>query len=352
MKLRKSSCKRPDRGSKTTLSRAVEIIKCVAQQTMRDSVSLLAAALAYRFFLAIFPFFLFVSALGGFLAKTLGVENPARGLVTFLASLPPGIADVLQRQVRLVVSSDHTPLVSLGFLGALWASVSGMNGIIVAMNLAYNVEETRSWWRKRWLGIKLTLLAGFLLTVAFAVLVIGQLIGDDLSLVFDAQGVWKQVVPFLPWIVASVLALLGTAYLYREAPNLEIPWESVLPGTVVFVVGWLATTWVFSLYVVNFASYSDVYGALGGVAVLLIWFYLTAFILLLGIEVNAVFIERENPARIDRQRHERAVIAARKRRQRLGSATAIPTGTATGSERVRTRRLVRGANGNDRQVAA
>ena len=99
-----------------------------------------------------------------------------------------------------------------------------------------------------------------------------------------------------------VLLLLTTAFLYRVAPNVQLSLKWIAPGAIVFVAGWLGATYLFTLYVANFGSYAATYGALAGVAVLLIWFYLTAFVLLAGAELNAVLTAQMAPAQVDEQR--------------------------------------------------
>ncbi|HEV2122589.1 MAG TPA: YhjD/YihY/BrkB family envelope integrity protein, partial [Chloroflexota bacterium] len=138
----------------------VQTAKQVGAQISRDNVSILATALAYRFFLALFPFFIFLAALGGFIARMVGIENPADQILGLLGNMPSGLVDVVRTQLEAVLETQQPGLLSIGILGAIWASSAGMNAVVKSMNLAYDVEETRPWWKKTLLGIGMTLLAG------------------------------------------------------------------------------------------------------------------------------------------------------------------------------------------------
>lgn len=280
----------------------VQTGKQVGAQISRDNVSILATALAYRFFLALFPFFIFLTALGGLIARMVGVQNPADQILGMLGNLPSGLVDVVRNQLEAVLETQQPGLLSVGILGAIWASSAGMNAVIKSMNLAYDVEETRPWWKKTLLGIGMTLLAGSFLVLAFVLLVAGQFIGNLVASALGLGGVWQAVAGIVNWTLALLLLMVGTGFMYWAAPNIDLPWRLVWPGTVLFAVGWLLATLLFAFYAMNFGSYNATYGALGGVVVMLVWFYLTAFILLVGAEVNAVIHEQLAPAKLDEER--------------------------------------------------
>jgi membrane protein len=297
----------------------IDLAKRVGEHVSRDNVSILATALAYRFFLAMFPFFIFVTALGGFIAAMLNIQNPADQLVGFMGNVPAGVADVVSTQLQDVLENQRPGLLSFGILGAIFAATAGMNAIIKSMNLAYDVEETRPWWKKFLLGIGLTLLAGTFLLISFVLLVAGPFIGGQLAEMLGLGGVWQAVVDVVRWAIAITLLLVATWFIYWASPNIDMPWRWVWPGTVLFAVGWLVTTLLFAFYVMNFGEYNATYGALGGVVVALTWFYLTAFILLLGAELNAVINEHQDPGQVEGQRRAKQQETERERPERRDS---------------------------------
>jgi membrane protein len=174
--------------------------------------------------------------------------------------------------------------------------------LIKAMNRAFDVEEQRPFWHRYLLAIGLTLLAGTAMIAAFALYVVGQVVADDAARRLGLSGVIWDVLPVLRLPVVIALVFGAVAVLYRLGPAMRLPFRWILPGAALFAVGWLLATFLFGLYVTEFSSYGSTYGALAGVAILLIWFYLSAFILLFGVEVNGVLSEWQDPEEVARQR--------------------------------------------------
>ena len=270
--------------------------KRMAKEVLNDDVNGLAAELAYRFFLALFPFFIFLAALGGFVATLLGVTNPTDQVMELLGEvLPADAASVVRRQLDQVVASRNAGLLSVGIVTAIWTGSSGIRATMKAMNRAYDVRETRSFWKKYLVSIGLTLLAGSFVVGAFVLLVVGQLAGRQVAEAIGMPGAYQTAVTLARWPAAIVLLLVATAFWYWAAPNIALPFKWITPGAVLFTVVWLVATALFSLYVANFGAYNATYGTLGGVAVLLLWFYLTSLILLAGAELNAVVDDQIDP---------------------------------------------------------
>ena len=292
--------------------------KQVVTETLADDVPGLAAELAYRFFLALFPFFIFLAALGGVVAGLLGIRNPTdRVMQTMEAHLPTDAAGVIRTQLEGVVHSQNPGLLSFGLIGALWAASSAFKAVMKAMNRAYDVEETRAFWTKYLVGLGLTLLAGTFVIGAFLLLVAGQfLIGRGAEAV-GLAGVWGTVLSIIRWPVAIVLIMVAMAFLYWAAPNIGLPFKWITPGAVVFTLVWVVATLLFGFYVANFGSYNATYGALGGVVVLLLWFYITGFIMLVGAELNAIIDEQVDPEKLQAQRRQKQAEGGKGREQAL-----------------------------------
>ncbi|MFN8640010.1 MAG: YihY/virulence factor BrkB family protein [Dehalococcoidia bacterium] len=290
------------------------------KEVQDDDVTTIAQSLAYQFLLAIFPFLIFVVALGGLVAQVSGIVNPTQRLLDALkGTLPPDAYNLLATQLDSLVATHSGGLLSIGVLGAIWAASGGVRSVSGAMNRAYDVEETRPLWRRYLLSIVLVLASGAGLFLSFIVLIGGQVLGRDL---IEALGAGRDAAGWinlarLPVILG--LAMLAIAILYWAAPNIDIPFRWVSPGAVLFVLAWFAATIAFGFYVQNFGSYNATYGALGGVVVLLLWAYLSAFLLVAGAELNAILHKQAAPARlsaqgaethlpaeVERERHRRA----------------------------------------------
>lgn len=311
------------------LRRPYRIGRRVVRHVIQDDTLGTSAELAYRFFLAIFPFAIFVTALGGFIASRLAVENPAQQAVDSLAGiLPQQASSLVQGELQRVIDQQNAGLLSFAAVGALFFATGGTNALVKAMNRAYKVDETRPFWRRYLMALGMTLLAGTGLIAAFVLFVGGQFIGTDLAEQVGLGAELWTAITILRWPLSVALLILAVLVLYRLAPNVKVPLRWILPGAVLFAVGWLVATWLFGFYVSTFASYGSTYGALAGVAILLIWFYMTAFILLLGGAFNESLLHvmdrreleerREVPERekAEMEQHER-----QERQQRHASAS-------------------------------
>lgn len=272
----------------------VGLAKDTYREVQRDDVSGLAAELAYRFFVAVFPFFIFVAALGGVVATIAGIDNPTQQIMDQIGdTLPPDAASILRDQLAGVIENQNTALLSIGFVSALWAASSGVRSLMKAVNRAYDCNEARPFARRYGLSVGLTLLAGTFILVAFSVLVIGQFAIEGLvdRAGFGNAGRW--LVSLARWPIALALLMGAMAFVYWAAPNLALPFRWVSPGAVVFAIVWLLATFGLGIYVANFGSYNATYGTLGGVIVLLLWFYITSYLMLVGAELNALLYRRE-----------------------------------------------------------
>lgn len=279
------------------------LIKAIGE----DDISGAATELAYRLFLAIFPFFIFLAAFGGFIADLLEVRNPTQEIMDSLGeSLPPDAASVLQRELDSVINSRDLGLVSIGILGAVFAASSGVGTIAKALNRIYGVRETRSRWKRFALALGLTFLGGGFLIGGFLILIIGQLYGLELAQELGIEGATATIFAYSRWPLVIVLVLTALAFLYWAAPNVDLPFKWITPGAVIATIGWLGMTFLFGQYVANFGSYNATYGTLGGVVIALVWFYLSGFVVLLGAEINAVLVEEVMPEELPQTMEEGA----------------------------------------------
>jgi membrane protein len=281
----------------------VPFAKRLAREFGSDDVSGLAAELSYRYFLALFPFLIFLAGLGGFIADVVGANDPTGSVMRSIGdALPPDARSVLETQVRSVLKSHSAGLLSFGIIAAIWASSGAMKAMIKAMNRAYNVPETRSFWQTTLLAIGMTVAAtigivGALIVYASTTGWVGTIAGW-----FGAGRAFEVAVLVARWPLIVLLVLGGVGLLYRLAPNLYVPFKWITPGSVLFTTVWIGATLGFGLYVTHFGSYNKTYGALGGVVVLMTWLYLTNFLLLAGAELNAMLDAELDPQKLAERR--------------------------------------------------
>jgi membrane protein len=262
----------------------------------RDDVSGLAAELAYRFLFAIFPFGIFVAALTAFIAPMLGFKDPTGQILGAIGdNLPADVASGIKPQLEAVIGTTRPGLLTIGAVAALWAATGGTNALIKAMNRAYEVEETRSFIPKTARAVGLTLLASVGLLAAFVTIVGASLLTAEVAGRINLDPGVVTAIGLLRWPVVFAGLSLAVAALYKLAPNFRAPWRWCVAGGAIFSVGWLIATAAFGFYVANFGSYANTYGALGGVIVLMLWFYLSAMVLVGSAALMAAAMKELEP---------------------------------------------------------
>ncbi|MHB8960459.1 MAG: YihY/virulence factor BrkB family protein [Candidatus Limnocylindrales bacterium] len=283
--------------------RAVDITVAVVKQTVDHQVFELAAALAYRFFMALFPFFLFLTALSGFVSGWIGIRDLAGQLTSGIgSSLPPTTSSLVEQEVRAITATRSIGFLTFGAIIALYLASAGVSAVMLATNQAYGVEESRSFWRRYAIALGLTLVGAFAVIGAFVLFLVGNLFSQQVLAALGLGAALGPVLALAGWAIAFALLFLAVVMLYRVAPNLTLPWRRVAMGGLLFTVGWLIATWAFSFYLANMGNYGATFGALAGAVVLLTWLYLTAIILLVGAELNAVLDAIARPEELDRSR--------------------------------------------------
>jgi membrane protein len=207
-------------------------------------------------------------------------------------ALSPAASKVVLGQISSLSQGKSGALgigVVVAILIALWAVSGAMRSMMEAMNVMYEVEESRGIVKRYVVSIVLSLVIGLLFIFALGLVVAGPAIAGHLG----EAGKWAWLI--LQWPVLMACVLLGLALLYFYAPAAEQRFKLITPGAAVAAVLWLIFSLAFSLYVGNFGSYNKTYGTLAGVIVVLLYFYYVSFILLIGAEMNRV-IEQEAPA--------------------------------------------------------
>jgi membrane protein len=260
--------------------------KAVFKNAMEDDIAGTAARVAYYFFLALFPAIIALFALTGIV----GGDRAFEWVMSQVRQGLPGEAETMLEQFLLEITGQSRPgLLSVGILGVLWAASNSFNGLTIGLNRMYNVDEHRSWWKRRLIAIGLLIATAIVLNIgATAILAGPELIG---ALGFDV------VVGYLTWGMAFLL-VTGLFWLtYYLLPNADQRGgaREVLIGAVIGTLLWAGASVLFRLYVSNFGNYSATYGFLGGVIILLLWLYITALAILFGGEVAATLQQRNAP---------------------------------------------------------
>jgi membrane protein len=249
---------------------------------LRDNLSDYAASIAYSAVLAIFPFLLFVVALASL------VVDPATvgALIDEIRRLaPPQAAKLIAHRLNAMTSGRHLSLVTVSAVGVIWTASGAVAALTTAFNIAYEVRETRPYWRTRGMAIVMTLAGAVLIIGASGLAVVATMVLRGLGIPVGAVVFW------LRWPIAALVAVTVVDCLYYFLPNVRQPFRLVTPGSIAAASGWILASLAFSAYVSQFGRYEIVYGAVGSVIVLLLWLWISALVVLAGAEVNAVLTQ-------------------------------------------------------------
>lgn len=276
----------PQRGWKDILLR-------VKDRIGNDNLSIIAAGVAFYVFVALFPAIAAAVSVLGLLMQPAEVES---FVASASAVLPPDALDLVRDQVHELANSPRQTLglsLIISVALAVWSATAGVKAIMTALNIAYQEHEQRGFIKYNAQAILLTVAA-----IVFAVIALALVaaVPAVLQLLTIPQPL-ADLLNALRWIILGVMFVMALAVLYRYGPSREKPqWHWVSWGAAVTTALWLGGSALFSLYVTHFAGYNKTYGALAAIVILLMWFYLTAFAILLGAELNA---EMEHQTRAD-----------------------------------------------------
>ena len=258
--------------------------KSLLGELKEDRATGLAAQQAYYYMLALFPLMILLISIVPYLNI-----DPQRAINVVNQLLPSESAQLLEDNVLNLVSERNGGLLTFGIIGTIWSASNGMNAFMKAMNIAFDVEETRSFIKARLISILLTFGLILAFVVALLLPVFGNVLMDAVQTIIHIPAPFDIVFNIVRWVVAFVVMVSVLAALYRIAPNKQYPFKYVIPGAIFATVVWQLISLGFSFYVSNFGSYSATYGSLGGVIILMLWLFLTGLALVLGGEINAIY---------------------------------------------------------------
>ncbi|MFC2949238.1 YihY/virulence factor BrkB family protein [Virgibacillus sediminis] len=253
-----------------------------------DNIPLLAASQAYYYLLSIFPLLI----VGFTILPYLNIQP--QQAVDFIGNiLPSEIASVLQENVISLVETPRGGLLTVGIIGALWSASNAVNAFIKASNEAYEVEETRNFIVVRLIALGLTLGMIISIAVAFLLPIFGNVIINFVESIIGLPPGTSLMLQAVRWGISIIVLTSILLVLYHVAPNKKLPFKHILPGALTASILWQLISLGFSFYVSNFGNYSATYGSLGGIIILMIWFFLTGLILMTGAVINVLYHNRQ-----------------------------------------------------------
>ena len=280
------------------------LIKSAVEHTcadvLRNHTMAMAAALSYYFVLSVFPALIFLSAVAAFLPVP-DLFGPALSLMSRF--LPPDSMSLVRGILANVLTPSRGAFLSVGLLGTFWAASGGSSAAIEALNMAYDVDDDRPFWKTRPLAMGLALIVGTLFFVALSMVIVGPRFGGWLAARAHLSMVFVFSWPYIRWTIAIGFSVLAVEVLYFWAPNVKQRFLATLPGAILAVACWVGLSYLLGVYFKHFAHFNKTYGTLGAGIALMTWLYWTAFAILVGAELNSELAKKSDVGKIE-ENHE------------------------------------------------
>ncbi len=246
-----------------------------------------AAQLSYFFILSIFPFLIFLITLIDYTPLT------QQNTIEQLSLLLPEAAFAIVKQILTEVSAaDNFTLLSLGILGTIWAASRGTSALIRSINRAYNINESRSFFKLNTTGILATFAIALTTLFTLSFLVFGRVIGELAFQHLGLEAIFSVLWSALRYGIPILIIFVSFTLLYLYSPNCRLQLKNVYPGAIFSTLAWITASQAFAFYVNKFGNYSRTYGSIGGIIVFMTWIYISSVVVLLGGEINATLDHR------------------------------------------------------------
>ena len=270
----------------------VNLLKRLAKEIQEDHLAAFAGNLTYKGLFALFPFFVFLLSLLGLF----GAPDLLRDLIDRASGvLPQGAVVFLEDQLLGIASTKAQGAFTVGavvsLLLALWGVSGAFRSVMEAMNVMYEIEEDRPFWKQLLISIFLSLGVAALLLCALVLVVFGPEIGGAVADSVGLGSIFQITWTIVQWPVLIFLVVFAFALVYYYAPDVEQRFRWISPGSIVAVLMWLLFSLAFAVYVEKSGSFNATYGSLAGIAILMLYIYYSAFIVLVGAQMNQVIEE-------------------------------------------------------------
>ena len=263
---------------------------------LRHHALQVSAALSYYFVLSVFPGLIFLSAVFGSLPFG-DLFNHVLLLMNRL--LPADTMHIVRSVLSDVLSAHRGTWLSFGMIGTVWVASSGFAALIEALDIAYDVEDDRPYWKTRLLAIGLAAITGTLLLVALATMIVGPRFGEWIAARLGLSSLFAILWPFLRWLIAIGFTVIAVEVVYVFAPNVKQRFWATLPGAIFAVAVWNTLSSLLGIYFQHFANFNRTYGTLAGLIALMTWLYWTSFAFLVGAELNSELAKKSKEGSIE-----------------------------------------------------
>jgi len=264
------------------------VVKQVYNDVLANHTMAMAAGLSYYFVMSLFPLLILAAALVGYLP----VPHLFGSLLAAMQRVIPADSMGLVRAVLRDVLSPHKgSFLTIGILGTIWTASTGFASLIEALNVSYDIPETRPFWKTRLLAIGLMVVIGGLMIIGAVTMFVGPQFGTWIAAKAGLSWIFAKIWPVLRWAISVAFIVLAIELIFYWAPNVKQRFLATLPGAALGVGFWLGASYALGVYFQHFAHFNKTYGTLGAAIALMEWLYWSWFFILLGAEVNSELLK-------------------------------------------------------------
>ncbi len=265
-------------------SQSRRLIATVYSELWRTRAFTIAAALAFYFMFSLVPVLVIFSSLLQFFP----VPDVFQQILDLMAEIVPADSmTFVERILSDILTPNRGKLLTFGIVGYLWTASGGFSSLIESLDIAYDVEVSRPWWRDRIRALVLAFTSGGLVALSVLLLIVGPHFGGFLTEVFPVPHAVDHLWPVFRPVLIFITFVTALEFIYYLGPNARHSFISTLPGAAFAISIWLTGSWCLSFYLSNFTNYNATYGSMGAIIGLMLWFYITALAILIGAEFNA-----------------------------------------------------------------
>jgi membrane protein len=279
--------------TKAYYGRFMKFFRDIYERSTQDNIMGLGAEMSYYFILSFFPFLIFLIAVLSYTNIT--SEDFIENLSVYL---PPDIYAVVLEFIVDTVSKTSTALLSAGALATVWAASNGISVLLIGINSAYDLEETRPFWKIRLLSIFFTFAIALIYISSLVMVVFGGFIARKIRAFYILSSYLEYVWNFFRYLIPIITIFIVFVIMYYYMPCQKIGIKKVIPGAIFSTLSWMGISQLFSLYVTHFGTLAKAYESLGGILILLIWIYWCGVAIMMGAELNATLYYFKKKKRI------------------------------------------------------
>lgn len=262
------------------------VLKKIFKRYVDHDIPAYAALMAFFLTLSFFPFLIILFSVLGQLSLDTGLIINALELF-----FPPEVHNLLMDFIKQQIIVNDFGVVSISVIGALWASSRGIRSLMLSLNMAYEVKETRNYFLVKLIDIIYTILIIIGIVFLLTLPNIGKEFLDYIDQYFTINHKFIELIGFIKVVALPLTIVFIISTLYMLLPNKKQAFKKVIPGTIFTAIGWTILSYLFSIFINYIANFSVIYGSLSAIIILMLWLYFSSIILILGGELNSVIKE-------------------------------------------------------------